>query len=375
MDTYLRPDEAAAAASARRPRKKRGPVRGAKRIRLKELPAFSRQLAALYRSGIPVVQSLAAAMDQTTDVNFKRVLAEIRRRVEGGATLSAALAHYPEVFGDLYVNMMEAAEASGQLAEVLARVAEHLEAQVKLRNKVRSALMYPIMVTVVCFLITTGILIFIVPVFEDIYLDWDADLPGPTQFLVALSNLVRNQALWVIAFLIAFGVGLRYYVRTDAGGMVWDRLRLRFPIFGDLITKVSMARFASTFAQLIRAGVPILQAMDITAHSLQNRSLAVTVRKARDAVERGEPMSETLSADARYPRMLVHMLSAGERSGTVDEMFDNIAALYEDEVANTLAGLTSLIEPLLIVFLGVVVGGIVVCLFLPIFKMHEIIAI
>ncbi len=302
------------------------------------------------------------------------MVADLRVEIEGGAALSEALRKYPDVFDQLYVSMFEAGESGGLVAETASRTAGYLEAAAALRRKVISAMMYPAIVTLVALLLTTGMLLFIVPVFEDIYVDFGANLPGPTQVLVNVSNTLRHHSLVVLAVLSILIVTVARLKRTEQGAYAWDNLKISLPVFGDLNRKVALSRFASTFSQLTRSGVPILKSMEIVGYAMGNRVLGKAVLDARSHVERGEPLSTALVKHKQYPRMLVHMLAAGEKTGTVDDMLEKIAQFYEEEVEATLAGLTSLIEPILIVFLGIVIGGIVVCMFMPIFKMHEIVA-
>ena len=363
----------AAASGAPRARIKRKKTPGAKKIRLKELPAFTRQLAAMIASGMPIVQTLEALEGQSENKVFKTVIAGVRTKIEGGSSLTEAMKQYPDVFAELYVSMLQAGETGGMLADTTERLAYYLEAQAKLRRKVVSSLMYPVIVTAVAFLLTSAMIIWIVPAFAGIYEDFDAALPGPTQLLVNVSDFVRKYAPLVFGSIVVVFIALAQFKKTDRGAYMWDAMMLRLPVFGDLMKKVALSRFASTFAQMTRSGVPILEALDITAVATGNKVLGGTVREAQNYVERGEPLSSALINDKNFSTMLVQMLSAGEKSGKVDEMLGKIAEFYEDEVDATLAGLTSLIEPLLIVFLGVVIGGIVLCMFMPIFKMHELV--
>jgi type IV pilus assembly protein PilC len=353
---------------------KRKRLPGATKLKNKELPPFTRQLAAMLSSGMPVVQTLDALAEQTSNKVMQKVISGLRADIEGGAALSEALRKYPDVFDDLYVSMFEAGESGGLLAETAGRIAGYLESAAALRRKVVSAMMYPGIVTCVAILLTVGMMIFIVPVFEDIYKDFGANLPGPTQALVTASNVLRHQSLAVLIVVVVLIVAIAQFKKTDRGAYMWDQAKLSFPVFGDLNKKVSLSRFASTFSQLTRSGVPILQSMRIVAFAMGNRVLGKVILDARAVVEGGDSLSSALIKQKHFPRMLVHMLSAGEKTGKVDDMLEKIAEFYEDEVDATLSGLTSLIEPILIVFLGVVIGGIVVCMFMPIFKMHEIVA-
>ena len=348
-------------------------VPGARKIKNKDLPAFTRQLAAMLVSGMPVVHCLTTLEDQTANIAFKSVIAGVRAQIEGGLMLSEALTIYPDVFDDLYVNMFRAGETGGMLAETAARIATYLESASKLQRKVKSAMMYPTVVMCVALLLAVGMIWKIVPVFASIYKDFDAKLPAPTQALVNLSEAMQKHFL--IFFLAIAGVWFAFtkWKKTPQGEFVWDGIILRIPVVGELVRKVALARFSSTFSQLMKSGVPILKALDIVAFATGNKVLGKVILDSRAVVERGEPLSTALEKSRDYPRMLINMLQAGEKTGKVDDMLLRISEFYDDEVQAMLAGLTSLIEPLLMVFLGVVIGGIVLCMFLPIFKMHEII--
>ena len=362
----------AAARGERRVRRRKTP--GAKKIRLKELPIFTRQMAAMISSGMPIVQTLEALEGNTENKVFRTVVEGVRLQIEGGSSLTEALKKYPDIFEELYVSMLQAGETGGLLADTTERLAYYLEAQAKLRRKVISAMMYPAIVSLVALLLTSGMLIWIVPAFAGIYKDFDAALPGPTQFLVNVSDFVRQYAPVVFGSLVVMIIMIVQFKKTERGAYMNDAMMLRLPVFGDLLLKVSLSRFASTFAQMTRSGVPILEALDITSVATGNKVIGKTVRDAKDIVEQGDPLSAALANDRNFSCMLVQMLIAGEKTGKVDEMLEKIAEFYEDEVDATLSGLTSLIEPLLIVFLGTIIGGIVLCMFMPIFKMHELVA-
>jgi len=367
--TAVGPMRAAVMASSVRTKK----IPGAQKIRTKELPAFTRQLGAMLSAGLPVVQTLEALQEQNTNKVFKHIITGVRARIEGGASFSEALSQYPDIFDELYISMLRAGESGGMLAETTARIATFLEGWIRLRRKVKSAMMYPAIVLVVALLITSSLIIWIVPVFASIYADFGAKLPGPTQWLMNMSNAMRDNVIFVAVGIAVAAIAFGQFKKTPRGAYLWDQMRLRLPVIGELVRKIALARFASTFAQLTRSGVPILQTMEIVAYATGNKVLGKIMLDARVTVERGEPLSAALNKSKAYPRLLIHMLTAGEKTGKVDEMLAKIAEFYNDEVETTLAGLTSLIEPLLIVFLGVVIGGIVVCMFMPIFKMHEIV--
>ncbi len=362
------------AQDAKKKKKKKGAkVRGAGKIRNKALPIFTRQLSAMLGSGMPLVQCLMALEEQSEDVNFRPVVASVRMRVEGGAMYSEALATYPTIFDGLYVNMMRAGEMGGILAETGARVATFLEASGRLRRKVKSAMMYPIIVLLASLILASALIVFVLPTFVGMFSDFGAALPGPTQALLDISNAIRNNALLTIGILVALIYGFVRFKKTKKGAYIIDEMKLRFPLLGKLAQGLAISRFSSTFSQLMHSGVPILQALEIVGLATGNLVIGKVLNDARATVERGEPLSSALTKSKYYPRMLIHMLAAGEKTGKVEEMLDKTAEFYEDEVESMVAGLTSMIEPLLMVFVGLLIGGIVICMFLPIFKMSEII--
>jgi type IV pilus assembly protein PilC len=361
-----------AEARARRIRS-RGRVAGANKIVERDLPSFSRQLAAMLSAGMPIVTCLETLEEQASNMNFRGLIGDVREGIEGGLALSESMAKYPSVFDDLYINMLRGGEASGTLAETVARLATLIEEGAKLRRKVKSAMTYPIIVLSIAISITTGLIVFIVPVFAAMFKDFGAPLPAPTQFLITVSNGFKKGLPYILPLLFAAGYLFNKWKKTPAGNLATDRLLLKMPVFGPLALKVSVARFARILSQLVKSGVPIMDALNIVAAATGNKVIENAVVKGRDCVERGEPLSAGLSDTPQIPKMLIRMLAAGEKTGKVDEMMDSIADFYEDEVQTMIAGLTSLIEPFLMVFLGLMVGSIVVCMFLPIFKMAEVI--
>lgn len=348
-------------------------VSGARKIRLKELPLFTRQLAAMLSSGMPLVQSIVALEEQTSNKHFRTVLAGVRTKVEGGAMYSDSLEEYSQVFDELYVNMMRAGETGGMLAETCERVATFLEASNRLRAKVKSAMMYPTVVVCVALIISTGLIVFIVPTFAKMFSGFGAELPKPTQMLLDTSNFIRNYWYIVLAAIAAAIYTLRRYVRTEKGGYAVDGLRLRFPLLGKLALKIAITRFSSTFAQLMSSGVPIIQAMTIVGVATGNKVIGKAILDARSSVEQGNTVSATLKSNKLFPSMLIHMLSAGEQTGKMEEMLTKLAQFYQEEVDTMLEGLTSMLEPLLMVVIGVMIGGIVLAMFMPIFKMTEVV--
>jgi type IV pilus assembly protein PilC len=348
-------------------------VRGARKIRMKELSIFTRQISAMLGAGMPLVQSLSAMEDQTANKNFKPVISGIRKRVEGGAMYSEALTAYPSIFDDLYVSMMRAGEVGGILPDTCSRVASFLEASNKLRAKVKSSMMYPTVVILVALGLSTALIIFVVPVFAEMFSDFGSDLPALTQFLLDLSGLMSKYWYMFVTGIAGLIYGFKRIYKTDKGQYKIDEFKLRFPILGELATKVAISRFASTFAQLMHSGVQIIESLEIVGLATGNRVIGDSLFDARKTIEEGMPLSSALEPNKFYPRMLVHMLSAGEKTGQVEEMMDKVSEFYDNEVEAMLAGLTSMIEPLLMVFIGGIIGTIVVAMFLPIFKMTEIV--
>jgi len=351
---------------------KKGRTSGGK-VALADLVVFTRQLATMIDAGLAMVQSLQGLAEQTTNKVMRDVIKDVCTRVEGGDSFSEALQKHPNAFSKLYVAMVGAGERGGLLAEILARLAVYLENTARLRKKVKSAMMYPTVVTVVAILITIFLLVKVIPVFGDIYKDFGATLPGPTLFLINLSNVLKH---YFLLFLLAGGgsvYGWFYFIKTKAGRELWDARRIKLPIFGSIAHKICLARFTRTLASLIRSGVPILEVLQIVSQTVGNVVMEKAIQVAGGDIERGESISVALGKHPVFPNMIIRMVTAGEQTGKIDSMLERISDFLDEEIETTLSGLTSLIEPILIVFLGVVVGGMVICMFLPIFKMAEIV--
>ncbi|HOX56026.1 MAG TPA: type II secretion system F family protein [Candidatus Paceibacterota bacterium] len=344
------------------------------RVALADLVIFTRQLATMVDAGLAMVQSLQALGEQTTNKVMRDVIHDVCARVESGDSFSEALQKHPKTFSRLYTCMVAAGEKGGLLAEILARLATYLESTARLRKKVKSAMMYPAVVTVVAILITIFLLVRVVPVFGEIFASFNATLPAPTQYLINLSEFVKKY-LWLL-LLVAGGAGYGwwYFIKTPTGRMFWDSRRIKLPIFGSLAHKICLARFSRTLASLIRSGVPILDVLQIVSQTVGNMVMEKAIKTAAVDIEQGEGIAAALSKHPVFPSMIVRMVTAGEQTGKIDNMLERIADFLDDEISTTLAGLTALIEPILIVFLGVVVGGIVICMFLPIFKLPEIVS-
>ncbi len=352
---------------------KKGTTGGGK-VALADLVIFTRQLATMIDAGLAMVQSLQSLADQTSNKVMRDVIRDVCSRVEGGDSFSDALQKHPKVFTRLYVCMVGAGERGGLLAEILARLAVYLENTARLRKKVKAAMMYPTVVSVVAVAITIFLLIKVVPVFGDIFKSFNAELPAPTQFLINVSQAVQSYALLMI--LVAGGsiYGWIYFIRTPAGRHFWDASRIRLPVFGQIAHKICLARFTRTLASLVRSGVPILEVLQIVSQTVGNMVMENAIKVAATDIERGESISSALWKHPVFPTMIIRMLTAGEQTGKIDNMLERISDFLDEEIETTLSGLTALVEPILIVFLGVVVGGMVICMFLPIFKMPEIVS-
>ena len=342
-------------------------------VALADLVVFTRQLATMIDAGLAMVQSLQALGEQATNKVMKDIIKDITQRVEGGDSFSEALTKHPKVFNRLFVCMVGAGERGGLLAEILARLATYLESTMRLRRKVKSACMYPTVVTVVAIGITIFLLVKVVPVFGDVYKGFGSKLPGPTAMLISFSEIVKAYLLY---FLLGGG-GLVYawfsWIKTKKGREFWDGLRIKLPIFGTIAHKICLARFTRTLSSLIRAGIPILEVLSIVSNTVGNVIMEKAVRTAASDIEKGETISAALAKHPVFPVMVIRMVTAGEQTGKLENMLERISDFLDEEIETTLNGLTSLIEPLLIVFLGVTVGGIAICMFLPIFKLSELV--
>src|SRR5437667_2653841 len=343
------------------------------RVALMDLVIFTRQLATMVDAGLAMVQSLQALADQTTNKVMKDVIKDVCSRVEGGDSFSEALQKHPKVFNKLYCCMVAAGERGGLLAEILARLATYLENTARLRKKVKSAMMYPTAVTLIAIGITIFLLVKVVPVFGEVYKGFGQKLPGPTQFLIQLSNTVRDYILYILPAVVGMVYGWLAYIKTKSGRDFWDRTRIKLPIFGVIAHKICLARFTRTLASLVRSGVPILEVLQIVSQTVGNVVMEKAIKPAAVDIERGESISAALGKHPIFPSMIIRMITAGEQTGKIDNMLERISDFLDEEIETTLSGLTSLIEPILIVVLGIIVGGMVICMFLPIFKMSEII--
>ncbi len=342
-----------------------------------DLVLFTRQLATMVEAGISLVQALTALYEQADpkkQKNLRHVVGEVTASVQGGETFNESIAKHPRVFNRLYVSMVKAGEHGGLLSDILDRLAGFLEDTARLRKKIKSAMTYPVIVVCIAFLITTFLIVRVVPVFGEIFKDFGAKLPAPTQFLLDLSDFIRAEWYFLVLGIGGTIYGLRRFLRTKRGSQLADRWKLKLPVFGPLIQKIAMSRFARTFAQLIRSGVPILEVLDIVGGSAGNFVIEESIQNVSEDIERGDNLSVALSKKKIFPPMLLRMVAAGESTGKIDTMLEKMADFWDEEVEAMLDAMTSLIEPLLIVFLGVIVGGIVIAMFLPIFKLNEVVS-
>ena len=343
------------------------------RVPLKDVSVMARQFATMINAGLSILRSLAILAEQTENKELGRVLGEVRLDVERGSSLSAALNRHPKVFNRLFVAMVRSGESSGTLDSVLMRLAHTIEKQVELRRKVKSAMTYPIMVGIVVFSIAMIMLVFIVPQFQSIYTSLGGELPAPTQILLKISKIVRTFFPFLIVLGIVAAVLFRRWIKTESGQRIWDAFKLRVPIFGGLAQKTALARFARTLGSLTRAGVPILESLEIVADTAGNTVIADAVHDTQRGVKGGDSIARPLEQHEVFPPMVVQMMAVGEETGALDEMLDKIADFYESEVEATVDALTSLIEPLLIVVMGIMVGGMVISLYLPLFNIIKLI--
>jgi len=348
-------------------------VRGYK-VRSAELAVVTRQLATIVNAGLPLMQGLDILAEQTENPRLQTTLKQISADVEAGESFSDALRKHPRAFSGLYVSMVRAGEASGNLDGILLRLADYMEATENLKRKVKAAMTYPVAALSFVLLLTGLLIVFVVPRFEEIFQSFDAQLPGPTQILLGVSRWIRGNGLWLLAGLIVATVALRFVVtRTEEGRYRFDQFKLRLPVFGKLFAKVAISRFARTLSTLTRSGVPILGALEIVESTAGNEVFARAIHEAQDSVRAGQPLAEPLVAAGVFPPMVTRMVSVGEKTGALETLLAKISDFYDSEVDATVSALTSLIEPLLIVILGVIVGGIAIALYLPIFSMSSII--
>lgn len=343
-----------------------------KKIKQKDLTVFARQFATMINSGVSITRALAILADQTENPTLAEVIKQLRKDVETGLSLSEALAKQRKVFPPIFINMVRAGEAGGVLDETLLRLAEHFEKDAAIKSRVKSALTYPVAVLIFSLLIAIAMIVFVVPTFMNMFESLGGNLPAATMMLVRLSNFMRSKWYLIIGSILLLVYGYRAVNKTEKGKYFFDSVKLRLPVFGGLIKKMAISKFARTFSTLVASGVPILQALDIVADTAGNEVVARALREARASIKEGETISRPLSKFTVFPPMVVQMIAVGEETGALDTMLKKIADFYDEEVTAMVDSLTSLLEPLLMIFLGIIIGGIVIALYLPMFSIISV---
>lgn len=338
-------------------------------VKTKDIVIFSRQFATMIDAGLPLVQCLDILASQQDNATFKKVLIDVKSTVEGGSTFADALRKHPKVFDDLYVNLIAAGEVGGILDTILNRLSGFLEKSEKLKGKIKGAMTYPTAVIVIACLVVTGLLVWVVPIFQDMFSSFGQALPAPTQMVVQMSNAMKNY--WYVIFGTIGGVifGLTRLYKTPKGRKAMDATFLKLPVVGDLIRKTAVARFTRTLGTMLSSGVPILEALEIVSKTSGNVIIEEAIMQSRTSLSQGKTLAEPLIETRVFPGMVTQMIAVGESTGALDAMLTKVADFYEDEVDAAVDALTSLIEPLLMAFLGIVVGGLVIALYLPIFQL------
>jgi type IV pilus assembly protein PilC len=357
--------------------KGKGGLRGlaGRRVKPVELLIFTRQMATMVNAGLPLLQSLDILAEQTEDQHFATIILAIAQNVEGGETFSDALRSYPRAFPELYVSMVRAGEASGELDNVLLQLADYLEATEELKRRVKGAMVYPVVSMIIIFLIASGLILFVVPQFQKIFEEMGATLPAPTLLLITISEWMRSfKILFVVGGAFATFMGLRVYNETESGRYNLDAIKLKIPVFGLLLRKVAVSRFTRTLATLTRSGVPILQAMEIVESTAGNAVFSKVVRQSAEGIRNGESLAEPLARTEQFPPMVTRMIGVGEKTGALEVMLEKIADFYDSEVKAMVDSLTSMLEPILLIVMGIVVGGIIIGLFMPIMNLSSIVS-
>jgi type IV pilus assembly protein PilC len=340
-----------------------------KKVNQRAIAIFTRQLATMIDAGLPLVQSLEILSSQQDNKVFKKIIREIREDVEGGSTFAGALKKHPVTFNELYTNLVVAGEEGGILDNILTRLANYIEKAEALKKKVKSALIYPTTIVGVAIIVVMILMIFVIPVFETMFKSAGQTLPLPTLIVMTISRLIKKYVVIFIPAVILFFYLFKKYYQTEGGKTFLDRLLLKLPVFGPLFQKISVARFSRTLGTLVSSGVPILDGLNIVSKTAGNKTVEKAILNARASIREGETIAEPLNRSQIFPPMVIQMISVGESTGALDSMLSKIADFYEEEVDIAVGNLTSLLEPFLMVFLGVVIGGVVISMYLPIFQM------
>lgn len=339
------------------------------KVKEHDVIVFARQFSTMIDAGLPIIQCLDILQAQQENVTFKKILKKIKDGVESGATLADTLKNHPKIFDNLFVNMIAAGEAGGILDVILKRLSNHMEKAARLKRKVKGAMVYPAITIIVAVVVVAVILVFVIPVFQEMFADFGSALPGPTLIVIGISEFVKEKILFIIGGVIIFAIAFNRYYKTDKGRLVIDSLMLKSPVFGMLLRKVAVAKFTRTMGTMLSSGVAILDALDIVAKTSGNRIVENAIYAVRSGIAEGRTMADPLQASGVFPAMVCQMISVGESTGALDTMLEKIADFYDEEVDQAVENLTAMIEPMMIIFLGVVVGGLIVSMYLPIFKM------
>lgn len=350
---------------------KKKKLKGGK-VSSKDIVIFSRQLSTLVSSGVPIIQSLSILESQAENKNFAQVIATIKKDIEGGLSISDAMAKHPKVFSELYVSMIRAGELGGILDTILDRLSSYLESAAALRDKVKSALMYPMIVGGIAVVITVFLIIFVIPIFKNIFQGFGAELPLITRIVIGVSDFMKYNIIYILLVMGGGFYGVKRYIKTEKGRMKFDSIILKLPVFGIILKKVAIAKFSRTLGTLIKSGVPILQGLETVAKTSGNKVIEEIILGSMKSIREGGKISEPLKKNDVFPSMVVQMIAVGEETGSLDNMLFKIADFYDQEVDSAVKGLTSMIEPLVMVFMGTVIGFIVIAMFIPMFQMGEI---
>jgi type IV pilus assembly protein PilC len=351
--------------------KRLNPFKGS--IPSKELVIFSRQMATLVSAGVPIVQGLSILGDQIENPYFKKIMTAIRSDIESGISIADAMKKHPRAFSELYVSMIRAGETGGVLDAILERLSSYLESAEELKGKVKGAMVYPAVISGVAATVTIFLLVAVIPTFKTVFSSFGGQLPLPTRLLLMVSDFLKTKFLILSAIPIGTFIFFQRFYKTEAGREWVDRRLIKLPVFGDLLKKVAVAKFTRTLGTLIKSGVPILQALDTVAKTSGNRVVELAILKAKESIREGEKIADPLRQSGIFPAMVLQMISVGEETGNLETMLNKIADFYDQEVDTSVKAMTSLIEPIIICVMGVVIGAIVICMFLPIFQMSSMI--
>ncbi|MBN1830890.1 MAG: type II secretion system F family protein [Deltaproteobacteria bacterium] len=339
------------------------------KVKSKDIVIFTRQFSTMIDAGLPLVQGLTILAEQTENKTFRAILKEITKDVEGGSTLAEAMKKHPKVFDALFVNLVAAGEVGGILDTIMRRLADYIEKSEALKKRIKGAMTYPAVVVAIAILVIAVILIFVIPVFEEMFSDFGAALPGPTQMVVNMSRFMKSNIHWVILAVAALIFLFKKYRNSKGGRKTTDTIALKLPVFGDLLKKTAIARFSRTLGTMIQSGVPILDSLEIVAKTSGNVILEEIIFEVRASIAEGQTIADPLSETDIFPGMVIQMISVGEATGALDTMLNKIADFYDDEVDSAVDALTSMLEPMLMLFLGGAIGGLVIAMYLPIFQM------